>query len=78
MFWGLFFILFGGLLLLDRWDMYHGGLLSKLLISGLIAWGAAILFNRTCCRIRVETRRTDDGGLSAGITAGTAVDDPPK
>jgi len=46
MFWGLFLILFGGLLLLDRWDIYYGGLISKVIISGLIAWGGSILMNR--------------------------------
>jgi len=75
MFWGLFFILFGGLLLLDRWDMYHGGLLSKLLISGLIAWGAAILFNRACCAIRMGTGRHGDAGETATTAVMTSDDD---
>ncbi|MCP4708509.1 MAG: hypothetical protein GY869_07790 [Planctomycetes bacterium] len=47
MFWGLFFVLFGGLLLLDHWDLYYGGLLSKLFISGLISWGGSIIFDHT-------------------------------
>jgi|GEM_PF-3882301 len=45
MFWGLFFLLLGGLMLLDHWDLYYGGLISKVIISGLLSWGASILFN---------------------------------
>jgi len=46
MFWGLFLVIFGGLLLLDRWDVFYGGFLSKLIIAWLIAWGGSILLNR--------------------------------
>jgi hypothetical protein len=43
MFWGIFLIIFGALILLDRWDIFYGGLVSKLVISGLIAWGGSLL-----------------------------------
>jgi len=46
MFWGLFLVIFGGLLLLDRWDVFYGGFLSKLIIAWLIAWGGSILLDR--------------------------------
>lgn len=44
MFWGFFLILLGGMILMDRWDIYYGGFISKLIISGLIAWGASLIF----------------------------------
>ncbi len=47
MFWGLFLVLLGGLLLLDHWDVYYGGFGSKLIIAALIAWGGSIIINHT-------------------------------
>lgn len=47
MFWGLFFVLIGALLLLDHWDLYYGGLISKFIIAGLISWGGSLLFDST-------------------------------
>jgi hypothetical protein len=47
MFWGLFFVLVGGLMLLDHWDLYYSGFFSKLVISGLIAWGGSIILHHT-------------------------------
>ena len=74
MFWGVFLVLIGGLLLLDRWDYYHGGFVSKVLISALIAWGASMLFDRTCWHIGVRTDRTDDSRLSATGAATTSTE----
>ncbi len=47
MFWGLFFVLLGGLLLLDHWDLYYGGLISKCIIAALISWGGSLIFDST-------------------------------
>lgn len=46
MFWGLFLVLFGGLMLLDRWFVHDIDFLPTLIISVLIAWGGSILFDR--------------------------------
>ncbi len=50
MFWGLFLVLLGGLLLLDYWDVYYGGFGSKLIIAALIAWGGSIIANHLAQR----------------------------
>ncbi len=55
MFWGFFLILLGGMILLDRWDIYYGGLGSKLLIAGLIAWGASLIFDHQRRRVSADS-----------------------
>ena len=71
--WGLFFILLGALILLDRWDIYYGGFFSKLVISGLIAWGGSILLGRVRRAPEIEA-----GAVGAAeIESTTASTDSP-
>ena len=72
MFWGLFFVLLGALLLLDHWDIYYGGLISKFIIAGLIAWGGSLLFDHARRRPDSECGAVGE----AEIESTTASTDP--
>jgi hypothetical protein len=68
MFWGIFLILIGGLILLDHWDLYYGGLISKLIIAGLIAWGGSILLERANRRSKCRDDEVGEGKIESTPT----------